>query len=288
MLTILLFIFLLTKNVKTSKDKVSFKQYAHSVFLHYAGRSKRGDLFCAGSLILAQVVVTSAECLKQMNSTYKITAYCGSSQPSKAKAKLGVLSYEIHPQYNQDNVVYNLAVVFLGKPPPMGPYIRKIILPVGSRHKSSNDEYVVNQLKQTMVTKARLPALVQLEHDRDKSNKLASWSTRKVISGAVTEYRPELLERKHKTSSFSDEAFMGVWAKTSGLVSSNSHCKVHIVNSTCNSCYNCTNHKCSHVWCTAGIALHRCACFIVSLVVTFRRVIWKSYTHLFYYKKTCL
>lgn len=224
MRTTILFICLLANNVKTSKNTVSFKQYAYSVFLHYSDRSKSDGLFCAGSLILAQVVVTSADCLEQMNLTNRITAYCGSARPSRAQVKLGVLSYKIHPQYNEDNVVYNLGVLFLNKPPPMGPYISKIILPVGNGHKSGNDEYLANKLKQTMVTKSRLPALVQIEHDLAKNNKLPSWSTRKVISGAVTVTKAVLFDaiRKHRTKSFYDEAFMGVWAKKTSLVSSNS------------------------------------------------------------------
>ncbi|XP_026314481.1 uncharacterized protein LOC113226163 [Hyposmocoma kahamanoa] len=222
MLTTLLFISLLTKQAKTSKKQVYFKQYAHSVFLHYPSRSKASEgRFCGGSLILAQVVVTSADCLKQMNLKDRITAYLGSSQPSKALAKLGVLSYKIHPKYNTDNIVYNLGVVFIGKPPPMGPYIRKIILPVGNRHKNRNDDdYVTGQPKQIPVTKSRLPALVELERDIAKksnnSQKLLSSYTRKVVSGAVTHPLRGILGRKRKKPS-KDEAFMVAWSKTTTL-----------------------------------------------------------------------
>lgn len=225
MLTILLFISLLAKHVKTSKKQITFKQYAHSVFLYYPSKSKASEgLFCGGSLILAQVVVTSAACLEQMNLKDRITAYLGSSQPSKAKAKLGVLSYKIHPKYKTGNIIYNLGVVFLGKPPPMGPYIKKIILPVGSRHKNWNDEYQITQLKTTIVTKSRLPALVEMAHDQGQKlndfNKLLLWYTRKVASGAVTERMPEISGRKNWNPS-QYEAFMFAWTKKPALVRSN-------------------------------------------------------------------
>lgn len=226
MLTILLCISLSAKNVKMSKNEVSFKQYAHSVFLHYPSISKASDLFCGGSLILAQVVVTSADCLEQMHLKDRITAYFGSSQPSKAKAKLGVLLCKIHPKYKEDNVVYNLGVVFLGKPPPMGPYIRKIILPIGTRHKSWDDEYLLTQPKESIVTKSRLPGLVQLQQDLAKksnnTNKQFSSYTVKVISGAVTEAMLEKSGRKHRMEPFENDAFMVAWAKRPSLVSCDS------------------------------------------------------------------
>lgn len=223
MLTILLFISLLAKHVKTSKKQITFKQYAHSVFLYYPSKSKASEgPFCGGSLILAQVVVTSAACLEQMHFKDRITAYFGSSQPNKAKANLRVLSYKIHPKYKTDNIIYNLGVVFLGKPPPLGPYIKKIILPVGSRHNKWNDEYKITKLKTTMIPK--LPALVKLVHDLAKklknSNKQPLSYTRIVASGAVTERMPELSGRKNWNPS-KDEAFMFAWTKKPALVSSN-------------------------------------------------------------------
>lgn len=219
---VVLFISLLAKNVKSSKHLLSLKQYAHSVLLHYPDRSKASEgLICGGSLVLAQVVVTSADCLQHMNFINRITAYFGSALPDRARARLGILSYKIHPKYKENNVVYNLGVVFLAKPPPMGPYIRKIILPVGTWHENLNEEYLVTRLKQTQVTESGLPALVQLEHDKAKKannwNEQSSSDTQKVISGAITGSKAG---RKHLVLSFKEEAFMIVWTKNPALVSS--------------------------------------------------------------------
>lgn len=218
MLIILLFISLLAKHVKTSKRQISFKQYAHSVFIHYPGRLKTSEgLLCGGSLILAQVVVTSADCLKQMKFKNRITVYFGSSDPSRAKAKVGVLSYKIHPKFDKDNITYNLAVVFLSKPPIMGPYIGKIILPVGSRLNTTNsDEYAVAQPKRTTVIKSQLPELVKVVHDiAEKSY------ARQVVSGAVTHPFLGILRPIHKKA-FQEEVFMVAWTKKSASVSSSS------------------------------------------------------------------
>lgn len=154
--TILLFTSILVKTVETDKlVKVSLKQYAHTVFLHYPDRSGASEgLFCGGSLILAQVVVTSAECLVKMHVKRWITAYFGSPRPNSARAKLAILWHKVHPKYNEDNVFYNLGVAFLGKSPPMGPYIEKIILLIVSMHNVRNNDNAVNRPNLPKVKKA--------------------------------------------------------------------------------------------------------------------------------------
>ncbi|OWR54307.1 seminal fluid protein HACP007 [Danaus plexippus plexippus] len=108
--------------------KVGIHLYPHSVFLHF---QKDIPTACGATLITDQSIITSANCLYEVNiRNGKITAYFGASVPINANVKRQVELFSIHRRFNAETGKFNLGIAYLNKAVPLKNEIQKIPISV--------------------------------------------------------------------------------------------------------------------------------------------------------------
>lgn len=105
---------------------VTIYSFSYVGFLHFEMTQPR---ICSSSLFMVQAVLTAAHCMNEMKKKNgRIYAYFGAEIPRDSKVKRKVVSYKVHPKYDDVRGKNNLAVAFLDKRVPLSRSITKIPL----------------------------------------------------------------------------------------------------------------------------------------------------------------